>query len=266
MKFFKTDIRKQIKDESREVGRAPHRHHWVMRVAAALLLLVLGLAALHMGQRLALLLHGVWVAQHWTPVPARLESWDEQVSSSAFSGRGTSVRLPMKMLQARYVYSISGQTYIAERVGFTPVSDNISTDWRQGIIRRLLAASDDVPLTVWVNPLKPEQAVIEPSLPVPNAVFSAAILLFPCGVSTAYVLGALIRLLGPRGKASETRNQRWLMPLWALLHGLPVIPILALAAPDSIGVGSATVLVLLAAIGLAGMVGVLRNLRLWPVE
>lgn len=260
MKLFKTDVRKKT-NESGGVGRALNQRHWLIRIAATLLLLVLGLGAMHIGQRLALLLHGVWIAQHWTPVTARLESWGEQVSSAAFSGRGTSVRMPMRMLQARYVYSFSGHTYTTERVSFTPVSDNISTEWRQGIVRRLQEASNGAPLTVWVNPLRPEKAVIERSLPVPNAVFSSVILLFPCGVATAYILGLLIRILGPRGKAGEARNQRWLLPLWALLHGLPVIPILALAIPRSIGIGSATLLTLLAMIGLAGMFGVMRNIR-----
>ena len=42
--------------------------------------------------------------------------------------------------------------------------------------------------------------------------------------SILLVLGTLIRFLGPRDKAGEARNKRWLLPLWALLHGLPVNP------------------------------------------
>lgn len=251
----------------RPAGRlAQAQRHWALRAAGALLLLCLGLAALHLGQRLVQLVHGVWVARDWTPVPARLEAWDEQVSSAAFSGRGFAVRRPMRALQARYVYTAAGQVHTGTRVGFAPVSDNVSGAWRQGVVRRLQAAADGAALTVWVDPARPGQSVVERSLPVPSAVFSAALLLFPCGVATAYALGALLRFVGGRGAAGEAFNRRWLLPLWALLHALPVLPILALSAPGSIGAGSAAVLVLLGAVGLAGLAGLLRAMRRPPAS
>lgn len=228
------------------------------------MILLLSLAALHLGQRLAVLLHGVWAAQAWTAVPARLEAWELRPSSAAFAGAATAVRRPMHGLHARYVYTAGGREHTGTRVGFAPAHDNVAGAWRQQVVQRLQVAADGGPLTVWVDPAQADQAVIDRSLPVPSAVFTAALLLFPCGVATAYALGSLLRWSGTCGAAGEAHNHRWLLPVWALLHGLPVLPILALAAPGSIGGGSAAVLVLLSLVGLAGLWGLVRVARQRP--
>lgn len=243
---------------------APKRH-WALRLCAGLLILLLGLAALHLGQRLAVMLHGVWSAQGWTPVPARLESWELRRSSALLSGAGTAVRRPMHEIHVRYVYTAGGRQHTGTRVGFAPVHDNVSGVWREQVAQRLQAAAEGGVLTVWVDPAQSDQAVVDRSLPVSSAVFSAALLLMPCGVATAYALGSVLRWSGRCGATGDAHNRRWLLPLWALLHGLPVPPILALAAPGSIGAGSAAVLVLLSLVGLAGLWGLVRAARHAPV-
>jgi hypothetical protein len=233
-------------------------------VVAVLVLVPLCIAFGAVGRDLVLLLAGTAEARDWVPVKARLLHWERR-SSTHPTARGFAIRTPTYELVARYDFSVDGRRHVGERVGVRPVRDNFSNGWRNRVAQRLAAADGGAPLTVWVDPQRPERAVVERRLPLASAVFAAVFLLFPCGVASALVLGALLRWTGPGGPDTrQARQRRWLLPLWALLHGLPVPFIVALAEPGDIGWRSGALLCGLAAIGLSGLLGIVRALAASP--
>ncbi|UUX95428.1 DUF3592 domain-containing protein [Aquabacterium sp. J223] len=212
------------------------------------------------GRDLVLLLAGTADARAWVPVSARLLHWERR-SGTHQTVRGFAIRTPTHELVARYDYTFDGSRHTGEQVSLRPVRDNFSNGWRNRVAQRLAAAERGATLTVWVDPRRPDRSVIERRLPLASAVFAAVFLLFPCGVASALVLGALLRWTGPGGAAARhSRQRRWLLPLWALLHGLPVPFIVALAEPGDVGWRSGALLCGLTAIGLSGLLGVARAL------
>ncbi len=84
----------------------------------------------------------------WRPVPGALQHL-EVVSRRSDNST-------VYKLEARYTYTYQGRRYHGSRVGIHTGADNIGT-WHQDTYRRLRAAR---PLTVWVNPRDPAEAVL----------------------------------------------------------------------------------------------------------
>lgn len=236
-------------------ARLPRPLRWLF---GALLFGIFGAAGVDLAIELARNLSGTAAARHWQPVEARLLDW-QLVRKTQMTIRSWAIHRPLDALQASYVYRFAGSEHTGTSVGFTSRADDFSGAWRGAITQRLVAAQAGAPLHVWVDPDQPQRAVIERSLPVQRAVFAAAFMLFPCGIASALAIGTVLRTLG-----GDTLNKRWLLPLWAVLHGLPAPTIWWLAAPGSIGLGSGFVLFLLLAVLTAGVFGVLLAARSKP--
>ena len=228
-----------------------------MTLLAWFFVAVFGAAMVSLGAMLAASLLGVWQARGWVEVPATLQAWSiertEGVNLQQRAGRPRTWKL-----QAQYRYTFEGQVHEGRRVGFVPLADNVSGDWRSAVISRLRAAEGGKPLTVFVDPKAPERSVVERSLALPQAVFIAVFLLFPCGFVSLLLIGTALQAVGG---GTSTPLMALQLPLWALLHGLVALPILWLAAPRSIGTGSALLLGALGLLALTGLVTLLRAVR-----
>ncbi|MCA1964704.1 MAG: DUF3592 domain-containing protein, partial [Prosthecobacter sp.] len=94
-----------------------------------------------------------WSACAWEEVPCWIEKAD--LNSSRSRKGGTTSKAT-----ASYRYEYRGRTYHSEKVGFTGGSDNIG-DFQQRAYAEIRAfAGKDRPFRCYVNPAKPEQAVI----------------------------------------------------------------------------------------------------------
>ena len=107
---------------------------------------------------IAVLVYAGWIvtrhfeARDWAPVDATVLAADLDVNHD--SDGGTTYRVT-----GRYRYSWNGQTFESDRIAFSKGSDNIG-DFHQttyDLLRR--HATSGEPLTVWVDPDAPSQAV-----------------------------------------------------------------------------------------------------------
>jgi len=227
----------------------------LMTTIAWIFALVLGATTLWLGGVLTASLVGTWQARVWEEVPATLHSWSAQ-SSRTMTPLVT--ESTMQRLQARYSWEFGGRRFEGERVGFSPLADNMGWAWRDAVVERLRAAEGGAPLAIRVDPAKPSRAVVEASLAVDQAAFIAVFLAFPCGFITLLAIGAGLQAMGAMTGQVLTSLQ-W--PLWALLHGAVAVPVWLLAAPHSVEGFGAVALGGLALLGLAGAVTLLRALR-----
>lgn len=217
-------------------------------------LLLLGLAGAWLGQRLVSTLALTAQARDWVAVPAQLQGW--QVARASGSIRPLPGALPVQALQARYRYVLADQPYLGDQVATAALRDNFSDRHRDRIAALLREADANAGrLTVWVDPAQPGRALIDRRLPVASCTFLALGLLFPCGLASLVVLSQGLAW----GRRAAGRDLRPLaLPMWALLHALPALPIVLLATPGDIGLGNAVALGLLGVLGLLGLLGLLR--------
>lgn len=98
----------------------------------------------------------VWtarVAEDWTPVPARV------LSAEVLEGGGSHAR--SRAARARYEYTLDGRTYVGERVGLHQHADNVD-DWAYRVVAELQRSQrEGRPVTAWVNPQNPKQALLD---------------------------------------------------------------------------------------------------------
>lgn len=229
--------------------KAPSRG-W--RVFAAVLVVVFGAAAAWQAQQLGTTLVAVWQARGWQPVTARLVSW-QRLDLGRMVIRHWAGIVPMQALAARYDYVIDGRAHVGSQAALDPLRDNFSDRDRDRIAAQLRAAdADSGRLRIWVDPQHPDRAVIDRRLPVAACAFRAFVLLLPCGLATLVVLATVLRWIGAG---------RWALPLWAVLHGSVALPIALLAAPGDLTAGPSAILLLLAAVAAAGVVGLVRRAR-----
>ena len=100
-----------------------------------------------------------WQVRQWQPVPA-------QVLSAELEQRRDSEGSVTYALKARYQYAFGGQRHEGTRVGLDAQggADNIG-DWHSQWHGRLQQAqARNEPVTVYVNPLRPAEALIDPSI------------------------------------------------------------------------------------------------------
>lgn len=127
--------------------------------------------------------------QAWQPVQATLVSASlERSRSRNSSSYGVS---------ARYRYEVAGQTYGGERVAVGSGMDNIG-DFQEALGRRLEAAQrDGRPVTAWVNPANPQEAVLDRSLRPGLLMFKMLFVVIFGGAGLGMLYGAW------RGRRSE---------------------------------------------------------------
>lgn len=96
-----------------------------------------------------------WVkVQSWQPVQANLI--DHSLAYSSSGEGGTTYKA-----KASYEYYYNNQKYTAKRVGISGGSDNVGS-YHQDMQRKLSRVGNK-PMTVWVNPNEPSQAIIDRS-------------------------------------------------------------------------------------------------------
>lgn len=222
------------------------------RALAALVVGLLGLAALWTATDLARTLWRAQAVRHWQPASAQLLHWQQQNL-----GRGTVMArpgaVPMQQIVARYRYRFDGRDHEADTVALTALRDNFSDRHRDRIAALLRAAEADAGrLQVWVDPAQPQQALIDRRLPLAACAFQALLLLFPGGLATLVAVAWLCRLVGQPALA---------LPAWALLHGLVAVPVLVLAAPEDLQGGPLLLLAALVLLGALGTITLLARLR-----
>lgn len=96
---------------------------------------------------------GWWSARTWEEVPCWIEKAD--MTSSRSSKGGTSYKTT-----ASYRYEYRGRTYHSEKVGLAGGSDNIGDFQQRAHDQIRMFAGSDRPFRCYVNPAKPEQAVL----------------------------------------------------------------------------------------------------------
>ncbi|MEM8982942.1 MAG: DUF3592 domain-containing protein [Pseudomonadota bacterium] len=111
--------------------------------------------------------------QQWSPVAATVLDGGYRTNSSSDGGATYKA-------WARYTYRIDGIDYTSERAAISDTADNIG-DFHRTLGKRLKSAAiDGQPITAWVNPDAPDEAVIDRSfrwgLQVFKLVFGAIFL------------------------------------------------------------------------------------------
>ena len=129
---------------------------------------------------LASTLQAALSVQSWQPVPAQV--LDAQIRKHAGSEGGTAYQVLV-----RYRYEIAGKSYESQRVGLDPQAgaDNVG-DWQERWFQTLHQAQQQGrPITVWVNPAQPSQALVDPSIRWRLQIFRLPFALVFTGVGLA---------------------------------------------------------------------------------
>ena len=103
-------------------------------------------------------------ARDWEPVPAR-------ILSAGLETRRESEGTTMQRVTAAYSYRFADRDYRGDRVGLTDGSDNLD-DWQGRQFSRLDGArASGAPVTAWVDPSRPERAVLDRDIRWPFVAF-----------------------------------------------------------------------------------------------
>ncbi|MFN4119431.1 ankyrin repeat domain-containing protein [Acidovorax sp.] len=149
-------------------------------------------------QPLAKTLRDALAVQGWQPVPAQVLSTQLQQHTGSDSITW--------QVHARYRYEFAGTAYEGTRVGLDPTggADNLG-DWHERWHSKLQAAqARGESITVRVDPKRPAQSLIDPSLRWPMLAFRLpfALVFTGVGLVAAWVfLNTLWQLLRPRSEA-----------------------------------------------------------------
>lgn len=137
---------------------------------------------------------GYTQARSWEPVTAQLLTHKLQTKRSSDS---TTYKAT-----ARYRYNYQGVSYISDKVSFSKGSDNIGS-YHQDINNRLssIERSGD-PLTVWVNPNNPSEAIIDRSFRWSVLLFGS---LFLC-LFGGFGIGGIVLMYKYRNAGEKTTN------------------------------------------------------------
>lgn len=152
---------KNNKKNGRDGGEGPAKTGPAARIVGGLLGLLFGLcfivAGLLIGLRpMGLMLYAAWEVRAWQPVP--VEVLEASLEERPGSEGGT-----VHAVRTRYRYTYGGASYEGQRIGLDSGagSDNLD-DWHARWLERLQAARDGGPrLLAWVDPAKPQRAVLE---------------------------------------------------------------------------------------------------------
>jgi Protein of unknown function (DUF3592) len=141
--------------------------------------------------------HDLWgwsTARGWEPTPA--EILDAQLVSSS-GGRGG----PTYRVTARYRYQSGGQVYTSDRVAVSTGSDNIGHFWKDLYKQLKVARDHGQSVTCYVNPARPEQALLCRELRPEMLAFQGAFVL------TFGSFGLVVLIGAPVAWARERRRQ-----------------------------------------------------------
>ena len=163
-------------------------------------------------------------ARSWIAVPAQITSAELRESRSGTLSRPTS----SSRIAVAYHYTYNGREFSGKRVDFSFGSDNFSDARRS---RQMRILDTPAPL-VYVNPLRPEESVIDRSLPVEQVNFGVLFLFFPCALGTLMFLGAVAGLADRLGWSAPSR---YVGPAFGIVHALPAF-YAPLVTPHSLGV------------------------------
>lgn len=145
-----------------------------------------------------------WVVRNWVPVSAQV--LDTQLEQRRGSKGGVTY-----LVKARYGYRFQGRDFEASRVGLEtrPGADNIG-DWHEHWHSLLTdARSRELPVAAWVNPARPEQAVLERRVRWGLALFRVpfALLFTAVGVGAGVIfVHALLGKPGQHRRVSSARS------------------------------------------------------------
>jgi uncharacterized protein DUF3592 len=115
-----------------------------------------------------------WSARRWVETP--IEVVDARLHSSHASGGGAVV----SEARATYRYRFGGFTYTGNRIGVHLQAADDLGDWQRRWAKALAIRDDsDPPLTAWVDPDHPENAVLDPSLRWGLLLFHACFVIVP---------------------------------------------------------------------------------------
>ncbi|HET6900317.1 MAG TPA: DUF3592 domain-containing protein [Vicinamibacteria bacterium] len=105
-----------------------------------------------------LAVHTAWSARRWVETPVELLDVNLQTLNPGEFPPATDVR-------ATYRYRMGDAFYVGRRIGVhLPITDN-SGEWQREWVERLRhRGSETPPLTAWVNPEHPDEAVLDRSL------------------------------------------------------------------------------------------------------
>ncbi|HEY7772816.1 MAG TPA: DUF3592 domain-containing protein [Marinagarivorans sp.] len=148
--------------------------------------------------------------KHWPAVPAQVLSAELK---SHQSDDGTSWEA-----KARYQYRYNHLRYTSSRIGIMTGADNIG-DWQQTMAQRLKAhLRDKKPLTVYVNPQAPEQAIVDRQLRWGLVLFKLLFAVVFSGFGlTILVLGFMSQknasTAASTGDAPWLANAKWRNPI-----------------------------------------------------
>ncbi len=93
--------------------------------------------------------------RNWQAVEAHVIS--AELKSQSHSEGGVTYRVV-----ANYRYQFNGAEHIGKRIGLDSMGFDSVSDWHQQHYARLNAAkNNDTPISIWVNPQKPEQSVVD---------------------------------------------------------------------------------------------------------
>ncbi len=142
-------------------------------------------------------IYEVWAARDWLPTPAIINSTELETHRGDDS---TTYKVT-----ARYQYTIAGQQYSSDSVGFSTGSDNIG-DYHQDAHRQLQRhQQSQQPFTAWVNPDDPAEAVLYKTIRWPLLAFEILFMLIFSGVGAGlYLLGR--HALKQKQDISEQQN------------------------------------------------------------
>ena len=141
-----------------------------------------------------------WSARGWEEVPCWIEN--AEMKASRGSKGGTTHKT-----EARYRYQYAGRTYHSEEVSLTGGSDNIG-DFQQKAHAQIRAfEGKDRPFRCYVNPAKPEQAVLYRDLRWGLMLLMSIFpMIFPLAGCLVSVGGALAARQAALGRKLEARH------------------------------------------------------------
>lgn len=215
------------------------------KVLSTLVIGVFSLVAIFLVGWLANLFYLHASAQHWVATPAKVIHWDIIQNQSTRKSR-------TEKLVASYQYLYDKQSYTGNQLDFSLAGDNFSGRRRA----QQMEALRKEPLSIWVNPQSPGQSVLDRSLPVPQVSFVIFFLIFPCGLGTLFVWVYLLKGLT---KITGLQTERYAMPLWGLLHGLPALYPLIFSFSE-LSAGPSVMLSLFSLLALYCLIEVIRRL------
>lgn len=199
-------------------------------------------------------------AKGWVETPATITHLDLEVDHD---DDGTTYRV-----LCSYTYVFNDATYQGDRVGLTGGSDNIGS-WHQDTYDRLKHHRDAIesePLSCWVNPTNPAEAVLDRSLRKGLLLFNLLFAVAFGGVSVVVVwFGRIKRRRNRLTEALrlEHSDRPWMcktawaegrirpqqqsrgMWLFAILWNVISVPVVLLAVPDALRSGQYWMLIFL---------------------